>query len=69
MDLLLLAPDIHEEILDIEVVPEAQLISQSALRDRVLKSPTGLSSVGGGTAVRSAPDADPLNADFNTRSR
>jgi hypothetical protein len=38
MDLLLLAADIQEEILLIEVPPGAQPISERALRDAVLKS-------------------------------
>ena len=38
MDLLLLAADIQEEILFIEVPPGAQPISERALRDGVLKS-------------------------------
>lgn len=38
MDLLLLAADIQEEILHIEVAPGAQPISERALRDGVLKS-------------------------------
>ena len=38
MDLLLLAADIQEEILHIEVAPGAQPISARALRDDVLKS-------------------------------
>lgn len=38
MDLLLLAADIQEEILFIEVAPGAQPISERALRDGVLKS-------------------------------
>jgi hypothetical protein len=38
MDLLLLAADIQEEILFLEVPPGAQPISERALRDNVLKS-------------------------------
>ena len=38
MDLLLLAADIQEEILFLEVAPGAQPISERALRDGVLKS-------------------------------
>jgi hypothetical protein len=38
MDLLLLAADIQEEILHLEVAPGAQPISERALRERVLKS-------------------------------
>jgi hypothetical protein len=38
MDLLLLAADIQEEILHLEVAPGAQPISERALRDRVLKT-------------------------------
>jgi hypothetical protein len=38
MDLLLLAPDIQEEILHLEVLPGAQPITERKLRDRVLKS-------------------------------
>jgi hypothetical protein len=38
MDLLLLAADIQEEILHIEVAPGAQPVSERALRDEVLKS-------------------------------
>jgi hypothetical protein len=38
MDLLLLAPDIQEEILFLEVPPGKQLISERALRDAILKS-------------------------------
>jgi hypothetical protein len=38
MDLLLLAADIQEEILHLEVAPGAQPISERALRDGVLKS-------------------------------
>jgi len=36
--LLLLAPSIQEEIVFLEVPPGAHLISERALRDRVLKS-------------------------------
>jgi hypothetical protein len=38
MDLLLLAPDIQDEILHLEVPPGAQPISERALRDGVLRS-------------------------------
>ena len=38
MDLLLLAADIQEEILFLEVAPGAQPISERALRNGVLKS-------------------------------
>lgn len=38
MDLLLLAADIQEEILFLEVAPGAQPISERALRDGVLRS-------------------------------
>ncbi len=38
MDLLLLATDIQEEILFLEVAPGAQPISERALRDGVLRS-------------------------------
>ena len=38
MDLLLLAADIQEEILFLEIAPGAQPISERALRDGVLKS-------------------------------
>jgi hypothetical protein len=38
MDLLLLAADIQEEILHLEVAPGAQPISERALRDDVLKT-------------------------------
>ena len=38
MDLLLLAADIQEEILFLEVTPGAQPISERALREAVLKS-------------------------------
>jgi hypothetical protein len=38
MDLLLLAADIQEEILFMEIEPGAQPISERALRDHVLKS-------------------------------
>ena len=38
MDLLLLAADIQEKILFLEVAPGAQPISERALRDGVLKS-------------------------------
>lgn len=37
-DLLLLAADIQDEILHLEVAPGAQPISERALRDQVLKS-------------------------------
>jgi len=40
MDLLLLAADIQEEILFLEVTPGAQPISERALRDGVLRSLT-----------------------------
>jgi hypothetical protein len=38
MDLLLLAADIQDEILHLEVAPGAQPISERALRDSVLKT-------------------------------
>lgn len=38
MDLLLLAADIQEEILHLEVAPGAQPVSERALRDHVLKT-------------------------------
>jgi hypothetical protein len=38
MDLLLLAADIHEEVLFLEVAPDAPPISERALRDRVVRS-------------------------------
>jgi hypothetical protein len=38
MDLLLLAPDIQDEILHLEVPPGAQPISERALREGVLRS-------------------------------
>jgi ParB-like chromosome segregation protein Spo0J len=38
MDLLLLAPDIQDEILHLEVAPGAQPMSERALRDGVLRS-------------------------------
>jgi hypothetical protein len=48
MDLLLLAPEVQEEILFLELPPGAQPLSERGLREAVLGRSTGRSSGSGG---------------------